>query len=109
MRNSIRPAKITAPILGDIVHRERLYKIIDENANTPIIYITAPAGYGKTTLVNAYIEKRGLPCLWYKIDAGDGNTSSFFYHLGLAIKKATGNNKNMPLLKQEYQSRIPAF
>ena len=109
MRSSISPAKITAPTLGDIVHRERLYKIIDENAKTPIICISAPAGYGKTTLVNAYIEKRSLSCLWYKIDASDGDISSFFYHLGLASKKATGNKKEMPMLKPEYQLGIPAF
>ena len=109
MRNSIRPAKITAPILGDVVHRERLYEIFDENAKTPIFCISAPAGYGKTTLINAYIEKRGFPCLWYKIDSGDGDISSFFYHLGLASKKVTGNKKNMPMLKPEYQLGIPAF
>ena len=109
MKNSISPAKITAPVLGDIVHRERLYKIFDEGANTPIICISAPAGYGKTTLVNAYIENRELPCLWYKIDAGDSDISTFFYHLGLAVKKATANKKSMPLLKPEYQLGIPAF
>lgn len=109
MRNSISLAKITSPALGDIVHRERLYKIIDGSTNTPIICISAPAGYGKTTLVNAYLEKRGLPCLWYKIDAGDGDISSFFYHLGLASRKATGNKKEMPMLKPEYQLGIPAF
>ncbi|MDH5612966.1 MAG: hypothetical protein OEY66_10975 [Gammaproteobacteria bacterium] len=109
MRNPIIPAKITAPVLGDVVHRERLYKIIDESSQIPIIFISAPAGYGKTTLVNAYIEKRNIPCLWYKIDAGDGDISSFFYHFGMASKKSTGNKKDMPLLKPEYQLGIPAF
>ncbi len=109
MRNAVNLTKISAPTPGEVVHRERLYKIIDDSVKASIICVSGPAGYGKTTLINAYIEKRGIPCLWYKIDAGDGDVSSFFYHLGLASKKATGNKKSMPLLKPEYQQGIPAF
>ena len=109
MQNYINPAKITPPVLGEVVHRERLYKIIDQSADASTLYISAPAGYGKTTLVNAYIENRSLFCLWYKVDAGDRDISSFFYHFGMASKKITGIKRNLPLLKPEYQLGIPAF
>lgn len=109
MIKSAITTKITPPRLNNIVHRERLYKLIGDNSNAPVKWISSPGGYGKTTLISAFIDKRNATHLWYKVDAGDRDIASFFYHLGLAVKHVTGKRTAMPLLKPEYQLGIPAF
>jgi DNA-binding SARP family transcriptional activator len=75
-----------------------------------VIWITGPAGSGKTTLVSSYIDANKLPCLWYQVDEGDSDIASFFYYMGLAAKKAVpGRRKPMPLLTPEYLLGIPTF
>lgn len=50
------------------------------------VWVTGPAGSGKTTVVNHYLKDRNLPCLWYTIDEGDSDIASFFYYLKWAVK-----------------------
>ena len=77
----------------------------------PVIWISAPAGSGKTTLVASYLEARSLPRLWYKIDIGDADLSTFFYYLGIAGKELCRDKRGrpFPLLTPEYLGGIPAF
>lgn len=70
----------------------------------------AQAGSGKTTLIASYLDARKLPCIWYQVDAGDGDIASFFYYMGLAGKKAAPRYKKpLPLLTPEYLQGIPVF
>jgi DNA-binding SARP family transcriptional activator/uncharacterized protein (DUF2249 family) len=76
----------------------------------PIIWVSGPAGSGKTTLVANYLDARKIPCLWYQIDEGDADPATFFYYLGQAAKKATPRiQKPLPLLTPEYLQGIPTF
>lgn len=104
-------AKITRPVYSDIFLRKRLFKQLDSDRRRPIVWICGPPGAGKTTLVSSYIEARGLPCIWYQVDAGDAETASFFYYMGLAVKKISKHrrNKDLPLLTPEYTLSIPVF
>ena len=36
-----------------------------------LVWIGAPPGTGKTTLVASYLEARHLPGIWYRVDSGD--------------------------------------
>ena len=102
--------KITRPKISGVVLRERLFSLLDSGRNKPVMWITGPAGAGKTTLVASYLEARKLPCLWYQVDEGDGDIASFFFYMGLAAKKAaTRHKKPMPLLTSEYLQGVPAF
>ncbi len=79
--------KVTRPILKGIFPRKRLFSMLDGMRERPIIWISGPAGSGKTTLVSSYFEARKLPCLWYQMDEGDADLATFFYYLGQAAKK----------------------
>lgn len=104
------PAKIVRPIPGENLARERLFERLDEALRRPVAWVSAPAGFGKTTLVSSYVESRGLPCLWYQVDPGDDDLASFFYYLGLAGRKAAPRRKNLlPLLAPEYAMGVAAF
>ena len=88
MKKFLSIAKITRPTLPKVFPRERLFKMLEEGRERSVIWISGPAGSGKTTLVAGYIESRRIPCLWYQIDEGDSDVATFFYYLGLAGKKA---------------------
>ncbi|MDA8090690.1 MAG: BTAD domain-containing putative transcriptional regulator [Nitrospiraceae bacterium] len=82
----------------------------DCRCDRPVVWISAPAGSGKTTLVSSYIEHSGLPCLWYQIDERDGDIASFFSSMGQAIKRARpAFHTPMPHFTPEYALGIPAF
>ena len=60
--------------------------LLDAGSRRPVTWVEGPAGAGKTSLVSSYLDARGLPCLWYRLDAGDADVATFFYYLGLAAR-----------------------
>ena len=80
-------AKITRPKITGAYERKRLFKLLDQRLEGPVVWMSAPAGSGKTTLVASYLDARKLPCIWYQLDAGDADPATFFYYLGLAAKR----------------------
>jgi DNA-binding SARP family transcriptional activator len=108
--NPVISAKITRPIISGAVQRERLFSLLDAKAEKPVVWVSAPAGSGKTTLVSSWLDSRGLPCIWYYCDEGDADPATFFYYMGLAAKKAAPRKrKPLPLLTPEYLAGITTF
>jgi ATP/maltotriose-dependent transcriptional regulator MalT/DNA-binding SARP family transcriptional activator len=78
-------AKISRPRLSGIMARERLFRLLDKARQLPVTFISAPAGAGKTSLAVSYLESRGLPSVWYKLDPGDEHPATFLSYLELAL------------------------
>jgi ATP/maltotriose-dependent transcriptional regulator MalT len=53
------PAKVTRPTLPQVLSRERLFKTMDALRRHPVVWVSGPAGSGKTTLAASYLEARG--------------------------------------------------
>ncbi|MBA4372889.1 MAG: hypothetical protein C0402_08490 [Thermodesulfovibrio sp.] len=107
---SVSLVKIARPSVSGVVPRQRLFRMLDSGLKKPVIWVTGPAGAGKTTLVASWIDSRKLPCLWYQVDEGDADIASFFYYMGLAAKKAAPRHKKpLPLLTPEYMMGLPTF
>lgn len=103
-------AKITRPFLSRTVHRDRLFSLLDQGRAKPLIWLSSPAGSGKTTLAASYLEERGLSCLWYQVDEGDADIATFFYYMGLAAQKASPSDMQpLPVLTPEYVQALAAF
>ncbi len=87
------------------MERERLFQLIDRKLKRPIIWVSGPPGSGKTTLLSSYIESRKIPSIWYQMDEGDSDIATFFYYMGLAVKKTSPRKRTaLPLLTPEYQT-----
>ena len=103
-------AKITRPLARRIIPRRRLFRKLDLRGKFPIVWLSCPAGSGKTSLVSSYLDARKLRCLWYQLDEGDGDIATFFYYMGMAAERATtGKRKPLPLFSSEYLQEFQAF
>jgi len=111
MSTSIDPVnKIIRPRLPAAFERERIFRLLNDALRHRVIWISAPAGAGKTTLVASYLESFHHHCVWYQIDHRDADPATLFYYLSLAVKRATPRKrKPIPLLKAEFMPGIDAF
>ncbi len=84
----LNPTKLYRPRLTwDLVSRPRLFKILDHGLSQPLILVSAPAGYGKSTLVNAWLEENRLPAAWYSLDKHDNDVFRFAAYFCKAINE----------------------
>jgi LuxR family transcriptional regulator, maltose regulon positive regulatory protein len=103
-------AKITHPKCTGVTPRKRLFRLLDSCRKNPVTWISAPAGSGKTSLVASYLDARKMSCLWYQVDGGDADIATFFYYMGLAVKKAVPRlRKPLPLFTPEYAAGVTVF
>jgi ATP/maltotriose-dependent transcriptional regulator MalT len=70
--NKALGAKLLIPQLGSShVYRERLTDILHNNIQKRLQVISAPAGYGKTTLLSDFVHNIDIPVCWYSINMED--------------------------------------
>src|SRR4030043_404022 len=74
-----------------IVLRPRLIKRLNEGMHCKLTLISAPAGFGKTTLVSEWIAGCGLPVAWLSLDEGDNDPTSFLAYLVAALQTIAAN------------------
>ena len=72
------------PLPNSLVPRPRLTEWLHSRALPPLILISAPAGYGKSTLAKCLIDALGYPFAWISLDEYDDNLVVFLnYFLAL--------------------------
>lgn len=102
--------KIAPPHVEKVLLRKQLFRKLDRLRRRPVIWISAPAGTGKTTLATTYINTRKLPFLWFRLDKGDEDIAGFFHYLGLAAKQAAPRKRRkLPSLTPEYMPGLFSF
>jgi LuxR family maltose regulon positive regulatory protein len=75
--------KIHPPALPQkLVARPRLTQRI----NAPITLLTAPSGFGKTTLLNEWRQTCGMPVVWVSLDADDNHPWRFWSTVTAALQ-----------------------
>jgi len=70
-----------------LVPRPRLQARIIEGLRGPLTLITAPAGFGKTTLVASCIANSGMDVAWLSLDKDDNQAGRFLSYLVAALKE----------------------
>jgi LuxR family maltose regulon positive regulatory protein len=71
----------------ELVSRPRLQVRIAEGLRGPLTLITAPAGFGKTTLVASFMVNCGLPIAWLSLDKDDNQVERFLSYLVAALQE----------------------
>ncbi|MEO6287486.1 MAG: LuxR C-terminal-related transcriptional regulator [Dyadobacter sp.] len=75
-----------SPPSPQTVHRSELFEKLDKGLQAKLMLISAPAGFGKTTLVSDWIIQQRIPSAWYSIDSGDNDVSEFWGYIITAIQ-----------------------
>ncbi|MDQ2693736.1 MAG: tetratricopeptide repeat protein, partial [Chloroflexota bacterium] len=78
----------TPAIRKEWVSRPRLMERMNEGLqHTPgVTLISAPAGFGKTTLVSEWITGCGRPAAWLSLDEGDNDLTRFLAYIIAALQ-----------------------
>ncbi|MFS0653776.1 LuxR C-terminal-related transcriptional regulator [Brevibacillus sp. 179-C 9.1 HS] len=71
-----------------LVVRSRLTHRLHEGLDRALTLITAPAGYGKTTLLGEWVTTLEKPVAWVSIDQADNDRMRFWAHTIAALKQA---------------------
>jgi LuxR family maltose regulon positive regulatory protein len=74
------------PIRPGIVRRTVLVDRL-RASNASVVSMTAPAGYGKTTLLAEWAERDRRPFAWVSIDEADGDPVVFLGHVSVALDR----------------------
>ncbi|MEJ2510580.1 MAG: hypothetical protein P8Y72_03180, partial [Anaerolineales bacterium] len=82
MPSPLLTTKLFIPITrpGIVARPELVYKL-DAGMKRKLILVSAPAGYGKTTLLAEWIDKQSLRIGWVSLDAQDNDLNRFFSYI----------------------------
>jgi LuxR family maltose regulon positive regulatory protein len=69
-----------------LVPRPRLMERLDAGLPGRLTLISAPAGFGKTTLVSSWLEHVNLPAAWLSLDEDDNDFTRFLTYLIAALQ-----------------------
>jgi len=101
MANPILASKLFIPSLRkELVHRSRLIKLLNEGLSRKLTLVSAPAGFGKTTLVSEWVNKLELDTAnassgvnriaWLSLDKDDNNLLRFLSYFITALNRVQG-------------------
>src|SRR5918997_601220 len=74
------------PPQSRVVPRPRLTERLNEGLHRKLTLISAPAGFGKTTLLGEWLAGCGRPAAWLSLDEGDNDPTRFLAYLVAALR-----------------------
>ncbi len=69
------------------VERPRLLEKLDQVLLKPVALISAPAGFGKTTLLTQWLDRCPLPNAWLQLDENDHEIPAFLSGVVTALRQ----------------------
>ena len=74
-----------------VVLRPRLIERLNEGLHGKLTLISAPAGFGKTTLISEWVTSCERPAAWLSLDEGDNDPTRFLVYLVAALQTIAAN------------------
>src|SRR5687768_11596408 len=69
-----------------LVVRARLLARLDAGLERALTLLSAPAGFGKTTLLSQWLQRVERPVAWISLDARDDDPTLFMRYLVAALR-----------------------
>jgi LuxR family transcriptional regulator, maltose regulon positive regulatory protein len=97
----LRPNQVSRKPLIDKLNSAR-------EAGIPCALVSAPAGFGKTTLVGDWARASGLPYAWLALDGGDNDLLRFWRYVDAALQ-TIDNHIGESLRPALYTTQAPSI
>ena len=96
------------PLRPSLVPRPRLVQSLNEglSAQRKLTLVSAPAGFGKTTLVVDWLKQTGLPAAWLSLEEADNDLPRFLAYLAAAFQQVD-EGIGAPLLGALQSPQLP--
>jgi LuxR family maltose regulon positive regulatory protein len=92
---NILKTKLFIPRIPEkLVERKRVLEKLDLGVTRRLTLISAPAGYGKTTLLGSWVRRCPYPVAWLSLDANDNDPSHFIKYLAAALESVLPEQTN---------------
>jgi LuxR family maltose regulon positive regulatory protein len=86
-RNSLLATKLFIPASrSNLVPRPRLLARLDQGLTAHLTLVSAPAGFGKTTLLSEWLSEHQYRAAWLTLDTGDNDLTRFLAYLIAALQ-----------------------
>ena len=79
------------PVRPELVSRPRLIDRLNAGLHRKLTLVSAPAGFGKTTLVTEWLNSAGRPFTWLSLDEDDNDPARFLTYLVAALQRVDPN------------------
>jgi len=102
-KSVIFASKITMPLRRQqLLERSHLVERLHGGLDGKLTLISAPGGFGKTSLACQWLEASRIPVAWYSIDESDAEQGLFFKYL-VASLADTGDQLREALPENSYR------
>ena len=92
MSETVLRTKLYAPpIQPNIVLRPHLLQKLNSGQQCKLSLVSAPAGFGKTTLVSLWLQAEEAPAAWLSLDEQDNHLHRFWRYVIAALQTAVSN------------------
>jgi len=82
-----RTRVVVPPRRSNLVVRQRLIDLFYKLPEYKLMLVSAPAGYGKTSLLIDVAHQTEFPACWYSVDSLDTNPYHFIAHFNAALAR----------------------
>jgi ATP/maltotriose-dependent transcriptional regulator MalT len=104
------PNKIIPPHHPMVFVRQRLFDMLTEHQQQPLVWVNGSAGSGKTVLVCSWLQQQQSQFLWYRMDNGNNLTADLFYFLSLSAQRNHPKKRfKLPVFTTDCANDINAF
>jgi len=99
MTTPILATKLYVPTSRNkLVVRRDLIEQLNVGIHRKLILISAPVGFGKTTLISEWLNSNNIPTAWLSLDEGDNDLSRFLTYLVAALQTIVPNTGDNVLM-----------
>jgi LuxR family maltose regulon positive regulatory protein len=104
LHNKLMPPRLNS----NVIRRDDLLAHLDQGLSRKLTIVTAPTGFGKTTLVSMWISSRRFASAWVTLDQNDNDTTRFWTYVVSALR-TLNSSIGKTTLSTLTTSQLPSF